>query len=141
MSQETTGMLSWAAIVAPQWGQRERPATNDSRRGTRCATTVAKLPKISPAGTARIATNVSSASGFPFGHSFRQPSSATCRPGLRARENAGVFRRVELEPAVESRLVVHDVQGVAPVVLLHGQSQPQTRLPDLGELGVWDLRP
>lgn len=50
-------MLSWAAMVEPHAGQRERPATNGSPRGTRWAMTVAKLPKISPAGMARMAVN------------------------------------------------------------------------------------
>src|SRR5436190_24396970 len=57
---ERTGMLSCAAIVSPQLGHFERPVTNDSPRGTRYATTVAKLPRIIPAGRAMIAGTVSS---------------------------------------------------------------------------------
>ena len=58
-----TGMLSYGAIVAPHVGHFERPLTHGSPRGTRYATTVAKLPRISPAGRARMADNVSSIQG------------------------------------------------------------------------------
>ena len=49
-------MLSRAAISAPHDGQRERPWTNDSPRGSRYATTLRKLPITQPSTNRAIAT-------------------------------------------------------------------------------------
>ena len=43
-----TGMLSRAAIWAPQAGHSDRAISSGIPRGTRCATAVAKLPAASP---------------------------------------------------------------------------------------------
>jgi hypothetical protein len=47
-SQDRTGTFSQARIWAPHQGQRERGATTDSPRGSRCTTTVRKDPKSKP---------------------------------------------------------------------------------------------
>ena len=53
-SQETIGTLSQAAICAPQSGHLRAPATKPSPRGTRCATTLRKLPTTAPKRKAKM---------------------------------------------------------------------------------------
>src|SRR5215203_1039219 len=117
-------------MVAPHCGQRDRPVTNDSCRGIRCATTVAKLPKISPAGTARIAATIRSTPCLVVGRYYSQCSSAVARPRLRAaRHDADAPGRIQLEAAVQGRVVVHEFECLAArAAPIDGDRDPEARL-------------
>ena len=53
------GMLSRARITARQAGQCDLPKTTDSLRGTRCTTTLRKLPSVPPIAKKKLATRIS----------------------------------------------------------------------------------
>ena len=122
----------------PQFGQAERPPTNDWRRGTRCATTVAKLPTIIPAGMARMAGiglfDARSRLGPRALHRRAAASELSAGP---ARQKTGTQRvRVDLEAAVEARVVVHELKPGARrrALLLEGEGQPQAAAGRQGDL-------
>src|SRR4051794_26562579 len=115
---ERTGVLPCAAIASPQLGHFERPVTNDSPRGTRYATTVAKLPRIVAARRAMIAGTVSS--NLPR-LGWRRSATST------AQSPVGLERPPPPPPGSERqlRVSVHIQAGVVCRVVVH-ELEPDT---------------